>query len=272
MIRSIATSLLLVSGANAAAPAKSSYISEGANPQLMYQVDVPAEGQQSSTLNGSSFDNCIRITDNFNFHWAVRDGMFKAAHEGFGDDGVYFAFAIVADPNAPNRMAGSDAVVTSFNQNSSQMTADDYFMNAVQECNEDDNEGVCPDREIDRDSENAVFNVSGFLQDGIHVVSYIRPLNGSDDTDLDINPDVAAFYLFAQGPMNADGYPMYHMANRGAVEIELNREPSFQCTQLLPNGAATTAPTPTRVLVPGSASTTRPEYLLAALLFGTALL
>jgi len=231
MIRSIAASLLFVTGIHAATH---SYISDGPNPELLYAVNTPAVGQQTSTLNGSSFDNCLQITPNFNFHWAIRDGMFKAAHEGFSTPDTYFAFAIVANPTAPNRMAGADTIVTSFDQGTNQAMATDYFMNSVSECS--NGRGVCPDTMIDNAANNAVFNVSGFYQDSIHVVSYVRPLAGADAEDLTIEPDRTQFFLFAQGPMNSNGLPMYHMANRGAIEINLNRDPIFQCTQLLPNG------------------------------------
>lgn len=267
MYRSIAAVLLFVSGINAAAPVHThSYISDGPNPQLMYAVDVPLSGQPTSTLNGSSFDNCLQITPNFNFHWAVRDGMFKSAHEGFSDSSTYFAFAIVADPNAPNRMAGADSVVTSFDQASNQAMATDYSMNAVAPCA--NGMGVCPDTLINPAATNLVFNVTGFYQDGIHVVSYVRPLAGTDAQDLDIEPARAQFFLFAQGPMGANGLPMYHMTNRGAIEIQLNRPSSFQCVQLQPNGE----PTPQG---PGSnsASIAKSGYaMIAALLFSAALL
>lgn len=209
---------------------------DGPNPQLMYAVNVPAEGEQSSTLNGSSFDNCRQITDNFNFHWAVRDGMFKAAHEGIVPDNFYLAFAVVADQTAPNRMAGADTIVTYFNVDTNEASAVDYIMNAVQECDFRSALGVCPDTIVDANNTNAdlVFNVTGFHQDGIHVVSYVRPLASMDLGDLNITDSVPMEFLFAQGPMNAAAYPAYHMANRGSVELQLNRPSSFQCTQLMP--------------------------------------
>lgn len=211
-------------------------ITDGPNPQLLYSVNVPASGEVSSTLNGSSFDNCRQITDNFNFHWAVRDGMFKAAHEGVAPDGTYFAAAIVADPSAPNRMAGADGIITSFDAATNVARADDYFMNAVSGCDVDSGTGVCPDAIITPglDDANLVFNVTGFNQEGIHVVSYVRPLAGTDGNDITIDPDVALMFIFAQGPMGADGLPQYHMDNRGVVELALNRDPSFQCTNLEP--------------------------------------
>lgn len=272
MFRFIASILLFTSFTYAAAPVfKSSRITDGPNPQLLYAVDVPLSGETSTTLDGSSFDNCRQITENFNFHWAVRDGMFKAAHEGFAEDGVYFSFGIVADPNAANRMAGADGVVTSFDVNTNEAMAEDYFMNAVSPCDPATGMGVCPDSIItpnDPDA-NLVFNVTGFHQEGIHVVSYVRPLVGTDANDITLDADAALMFIFAQGPMSADGLPMFHNANRGAIELVLNRDPTFQCTTLQPN---VEGPPDMGGDDDSSASMAKPEILVAAVLLGAALL
>lgn len=271
MFRSIVSALLFISCTYAAAPVfKSSMITDGPNPQLLYAVNVPESGEVSSTLNGSAFVNCRQITDNFNFHWAVVDGMFKVAHEGFAEEGTYFAFGIVADLNAPNRMAGADGVVTSFDLATNEAMAEDYFMNAVSPCNVDTGMGVCPDSIITPNdaAANLVFNVTGFHQEGIHVVSYVRPLAGTDANDITLDPDVALTFIFAQGPMGDDGLPQFHNANRGAVELVLNRDPSFQCTNLQPIVEGDNPP----VMDDSSASMAKPEIVVAAILLGAALL
>lgn len=173
-------------------------------------------------------------------------------------------------------MAGADGVVTSFDINTNEAIAEDYFMNAVQGCDVDTGMGVCPDTIITPNdaAANLIFNVSGFHQEGIHVVSYVRPLAGTDGNDITIDPDVALMFIFAQGPMGADGLPMYHMANRGAIELVLNRDPSFQCTNLQPNAVDDMPP---GMDGPGpaddsSASMAKPEIVVAAIILGAALL
>lgn len=224
--------MLLISGISAGRPV--SYMTDGPNPRLMYAVSAPEPGQPSSSLNGSTFDNCRQITPNFNFHWAVRDGMFKAAHEGFAPENFYFAFAAVTNP-APsgNQMVGADAIVTYFNVRTNEAFATDYRISGVSECS--GGNGVCPD-EI-AGGVNDVFNVSGYHQDGIHVVSYVRPLRTMDvgGQDLEITTNAQNF-LFAQGEMSDDtGYPTNHGPNqRGIVELSLGRASSL-CNQLQPN-------------------------------------
>lgn len=197
--------------------------------------------------------------------------MFKAAHEGFAPEGTYFSFGIVADNNAPNRMAGADGVVTSFDVATNEAIAEDYFMNAVQPCNVATGMGVCPDTVITPNdpAANLIFNVSGFHQEGIHVVSYVRPLAGTDANDITIDPDVALMFIFAQGPLDAAGLPMFHMANRGAIELVLNRDPSFQCTNLQP---IVEGPGGDMDMDDSSASMASPQIVVAAILLGAALL
>lgn len=82
---------------------------------------------------------------------------------------------------------------------------------------------------------NSVFNVSGYLQDGIHVVSYVRPL-ATGETEDQLIDELARFYLFAQGTMDAAGLPTNHGPDsRGIVEIPLGQAEST-CNALLPNG------------------------------------
>lgn len=259
MIRTIAACLLVISYTNAVSAAfKGSFLSGGSNPQLMYQIEEPGAGQQSSSLDGTTFDNCVPVASNFNFHWAIRDGMFKAAHEGFGEATQYFAFAIVANQSFANRMFGADTVITSFDATTSQPRAEDYFMNQVGQCVSAAGTGVCPDAVIDSQDAgaNGVFNVSGYNRDGAHVVSYIRTLNGSGTIDLPIDPEASVQYIFAQGTMTDDGLPMYHGTSRGSISLQLGREPQFQCTPAMDAGA----------------STLSPSLLVAALVFLSALL
>lgn len=158
--------------------------------------------------------------------------MFKAAHEGFAPDNYYFAFAVVTNPApAGNQMVGADAIISYFNTRTGVASATDYSITSVGECRSGN--GVCPDEVVGGD--NDVFNVSGYHQDGIHVVSYVRPLSTMDMGDLEIT-DNAQFFLFAQGEMSdSTGYPMNHgPEQRGIVEISLGRTSSL-CNQLLPN-------------------------------------
>lgn len=246
-------------------------------------IITPAIGDLSPSFDGTTFDNCIQITPTYNFHWSIVGNDLCVAHEGFSADDVYFGFAVVADPNAPNRMAAADTVLTMFDNN--QASAIDFFMNAVQECDVDNGMGVCPDELIQPAGNNDVVDVTGFNQEGIHAVGYSRPLAGPDgitDRDVDIAND--ATYIFAIGPRRGDGLPMYHMANRGAAVVNLGRTPSFDCVQLdpaqltmAPTPAPTPAPTnaPTPTMVDGDvngASSAKPEYLLAALVLVAALL
>jgi len=278
MIRSIIASLLVASSAYA-----------------QFEIEVPAPGAQSTSLNGSTFENCVQITPFYNFHWTIDGTDLVAVHEGSSEmvSDVYFAFAVVADQNAPNRMAGADTVITSFNGANAE--AVDYLMNAVSGCNTVQGSGVCPDSisglgdgnpDVAR---NSVSNVTGFMQDGIHVVRYTRPLAASDATDLPVDINNEVNYIFARGPYSqSSGLPGFHSDGaRTAVSINLGRTPSYDCTQLAPQVATTTMPgdtttsgtTTTRgttVVIPtgteNGASAAKPEIVLAALMMGAALL
>lgn len=276
MIRSIIASLLVVSSAYA-----------------QFEIDVPAPGQQSTSLNGSTFDNCAQITPFYNLHWTVNGTDLVVVHEGTADNvaDVYFAWAVVADQNAPNRMAGSDAIITSFD--GATAVAEDYLMTAVAVCNTATGLGVCPD-EISgvglagaNPALNSVSNVAGFMQDGIHVVRYTRSLLAADATDLPVDINVDVNYIFARGPVMANGLAGFHAdGSRTAVSINFGRAPSSDCTQLSPVVAATTTrgpltttrPTtrPTTISNPqptdSGASAAKPELVLAALVMGAALL
>lgn len=245
-------------------------------------IITPAIGELSPSFDGTTFDNCIQITPTYNFHWSIDGNDLCVAHEGFSADDVYFGFAVVADPNAPNRMAASDTVLTMFDNN--QASAIDFFMNAVAECDVASGMGVCPDELILPAGINDVVGVTGFNQEGIHAVGYSRPLVGNGLTDLDVDIANDATYIFAIGPRRADGLPMYHMANRGAAVVNLGRTPSFDCVQLdpaqltttagtpAPTNAPTNAPTPTVDGEGNGASSAKPEYMLAALVLVAALL
>lgn len=267
MIRSIASISLCIASAYAA-----------------IDIITPNIGELSPSFDGTVFDNCIQITPTYNFHWSVVGNDLCVAHEGFSADDVYFGFAVVADPAAPNRMAGADTVLSMFDNN--QPTAIDFFMNAVQECDVASGMGVCPDELILPAGINDVVGVTGFSQEGLQAVGYSRPLNGNGLTDLDVDIANNATYIFAIGPRRGDGLPMYHMATRGAAVVNLGRTPSFDCVQLDPAQLVTDAPTPAPTNAPastnapnptdvddaGGASTAKPEYLLAALVLIAALL
>lgn len=273
MIRSIIASLLVISSAYA-----------------QFEIDVPAPGQQSTSLDGSVFDNCAQITPFYNFHWTVDGTDLVVVHEGSSDmvADVYFAFAVVANQNAPNRMAGSDAIITSFDGPTA--VAEDFLMTAVAGCNTDTGVGVCPDSisGVGMANENlalnSVSNVTGFMQDGIHVVRYTRSLAAADATDLLVDINVDVNYIFARGPV-ANGLPGFHADGaRTAVSLNLGRTPSFDCTQLSPQvetsntraPLTTTRPTTRRTTRPIStldsgASVAKPEYILVALVIAAAL-
>lgn len=238
------------------------------------------------------FDNCVEITPFYNFHWTVNGTDLIAVHEGSSPTvaDVYFAFAVVADQNAPNRMAGSDAIITRFDGPTA--VAEDYLMTAVAGCNTDIGLGVCPDAISGVGLANAdpalntVAEVEGFVQDGIHAVRYTRPLAASDANDLPIDINVEVNYIFARGPIEAMGLPGFHADGaRTAVPINFGRAPAYECTQLAPQVATTTTrapltttrptPAPTTSVTPfptSGASAVRPEYMLAALIMGAALL
>eukprot|EP01083_Nonionella_stella_P146789 462169_1 len=228
MIRIVAVTLLSITGIYGALPF--SYMTDGPNPKLMYTLNGPnIPGAVTASLNGSTFDNCMQVAPNFNFHWAIRDGMFKAAHEAYADENRYFAFGIIATPPpSGNRMAGADAIITYFDQSGSQASATDYTISGVSGCV--NGRGVCPDVMVNNGDDN-VFNVSGYLQDGIHVVSYVRPLVTGEANDLNIVRGSMP-WLFAQGEMNADRMVTNHGGERrGVLEIDLGR-PSSMCFQL----------------------------------------
>lgn len=238
-------------------------------------IITPAIGQLSTSFDGTTFDNCISITPTYNFHWSVVGNDLCVGHEGFSNDDVYFGFAVVADPNLPNRMAGADTVLSMFDNN--QATAVDFFMNAVAECDVATGLGVCPDTISMPAGINDVVGITGFNQDGIHGVGYTRPLAGNGNGDLDVDIANDATYIFAIGPRRADGLPMYHNANRGGAIVNLGRTPSTDCVQLDPAQLNTMAPTPAPTMAPtpmetdmdgdaNAASSAKPQYLLAALL------
>jgi len=237
-------------------------------------IITPAVGELSPSFDGTVFDNCISITPTYNFHWSVVGNDICIGHEGFSNDDVYFAFAVVADPDLPNRMAGADTVLTMFDDNMASAT--DFFMNAVAECDVDTGLGVCPDTISMPNGINDVDGVTGFNQDGINGVGYTRPLAGNGNGDLDVNIAADATYIFAIGPRRADGLPMFHGPTRGAAVVNLGRAPSTDCVQLDPAQLNTMAPTPTPTMAPtptmtmdgdaNAASSAKPQYLLAAFL------
>lgn len=193
--------------------------------------------------------------------------MFKAAHEGFAPDNQYFAVGFYQ--NAGQRggaaMIGADAIISSFDVDTDTPSAVDYQMTGPSACR--NGAGVCPDTMLASPGVNDVFNVSGYYQDGIHVVSYVRPISTMDVTDEDVQTG-ALFFLFAQGQMDRNGLPMNHGPdNRGIVELNLGRGSSV-CNALEPNTGVGGGNPPAR----GSAATLKSGLALALMLFGSALL
>lgn len=159
---------------------------------------------------------------NINFELVSRLGG-EARYMGFGPSGS----------ETTTQMIGSDAVIAS--RSGTDFSAVDYHMNAQSQCA--DAEGVCPDTDPDRDTPGAnhVTAVSGEFTMNLTVVRYTRPLEAQDDVlDLTIRTDSPQFVVWALGPLNPDGLPLFHggdMAFPGApVSINFGRTPTNNCS------------------------------------------
>ncbi|XP_055333028.1 LOW QUALITY PROTEIN: protein Skeletor, isoforms B/C-like [Paramacrobiotus metropolitanus] len=188
----------------------------GMNLKNYRWLAVMSNSQNGNTGLSMDLPNCnVYGNGKLQVRWAVQGFDLLVQMKGRIDDGQYMAFGISGAQNRVS-MIGSDVVVAYWDANSNSVIAQDYTINARQECMAP--MGVCPDLRVG--GSNNVDIVSSSHADGYTSVTYKRRINTGDRLDQVINPTVDTYIVWAIGPLNRDNYPAKHYEGmRASAEV-----------------------------------------------------
>jgi hypothetical protein len=147
------------------------------------------------------------------------------------------AFGLSSKSDA-GEMIGADVVVADFT--SGMARARDFFLQAAEPCNEQDETGVCPDTVFYNGHDNVAYVFGAEYRDGddarATVIHYSRPIQATD-AEFDRSFDVAGqqTIVFAIGSLGSQSYPTGHRVVATAKKaIEFGRKRAQNCAPLIP--------------------------------------
>ncbi|XP_023944078.2 protein Skeletor, isoforms B/C isoform X4 [Bicyclus anynana] len=183
--------------------------------------------------------NCEVLLDElaFEVRWAVAGDSIVLQLVAKLEDGEYMSFGISGHPTK-SQMVGGDVAVAWLDKDSLKGYAEDYFLEAKGQCA--GAHGSCPDDVIVPGS-NSVRMLNAALVNGYSIVTFQRPLRGSDRLDLAVLTNASQPVIWAIGPLNSKTQVSYHQYfTKGDKFIEFGRPPLWNCP--MPEGEEEQAP------------------------------
>ncbi|MCL4137615.1 UNVERIFIED_CONTAM: hypothetical protein GTU68_048316, partial [Idotea baltica] len=195
----------------------------------------PALGQtriKPHLMGSSDFDNCRQLNENLQVQWQATDKDVQIKLTGRVRVDEYIAFGLSGNQERP-QMLNSDIVVVYYDSADGSYHAVDYSITGKSQC--DGKLGVCPDDLTGGQNDASV--ISGERHDGVTSVTFSRPYETSDPSDIPISKiGEPVTVIAAIGTINTKKQANYHhtFVTKDLVTLDFTSVGDNSCAQLAP--------------------------------------
>ncbi|XP_050436047.1 protein Skeletor, isoforms B/C [Adelges cooleyi] len=180
----------------------------------------PTSSTTSDPGSHWEMNNCRELLPaRLQVQWEVQGDWVQVQLTGKIRDDQYMAFGLSGNPDSVT-LLGSDVVVVFYDKVKNSFKAEDYYVSATMEC--DDNSGMCPDERLG--GRNDAVLVTGTRRNGITCVVYRRPVQTNEAiNDQPMPMDSPALIVAAIGPLGkSDQLSAYAPKDITFEEIRIN--------------------------------------------------